>query len=290
MKRPKRPWWHRVLLYGGFFFGFYLALCVYLAGWYLCPGRTQPMRPRELQEVQIPTGKLNTPAWSTRNLANDHPSKTVFVFAHGYGGDRGHWTRVVRDLEKKGYDSVIPALPGQDQSPYSRVGFGREEAKVLQQTFDWVRRGNPKPKIIVVGVSMGGAAAWLSSELDPTIDGVVTEGAYARFAPAMSHWLDQALPYGSITLRPVVWIASARSGIDPASINPEDAARKWKGRPALVMQAGDDRLIEKWHAVRLAEAAGCELTEVPGAVHAGCCDQLGERYADLLAHFAERLP
>jgi hypothetical protein len=75
---------------------------------------------------------------------------------------------------------------------------------------------------------MGGAAAWLSTKLDPAVDAVVTEGAYAQFDRAMDHWLDMAVPMGSVTLRPVVWIASARSGIDPSAVRPENAARQWR--------------------------------------------------------------
>jgi pimeloyl-ACP methyl ester carboxylesterase len=179
-------------------------------------------------------------------------------------------------------------MPGQDQSPYPTVGFGTKEAEVLVDTYAWVRRNGARPKIVVVGVSMGGAAAWLSSELDPTISGVVSEGAYARFDRAMLHWLD-SLPGGSVTLRPVVWLASARSGIKPESIVPEDAARTWRGKPALVMQGSKDVLIEKWHAERLAAAADCELMEVPGAVHACCQDVLREKYADRLVEFARAI-
>ncbi len=136
---------------------------------------------------------------------------------------------------------------------------------------------------------MGGAAAWLSSALDPTIDGVITEGAYARFDKAMSHWLDMAVPRGSVTLRPVVWIASARSGLDPATIRPEEAAAKWKGRPAFVLQAGNDRLIERWHAERLAQAAGCELQIISRAEHANGYLALGDEYAERLNAFARAL-
>ncbi len=289
MKRARRPWWHRPLLYGCLLLGFYAALCFSLAGMYLSPRRTDPSRPAHLTAVLIPTDKLQTPAWATKGLANGKPSGTVFVFAHGYGGDRRQWTEVVGDLEKRGYDSVIPALPGQDQSPYPTVSFGLTEARILQQTFAWVRRGGTRPKIVVVGVSMGGAAAWLSSELDPTISGVVSESAYARFDRAMSHWLDAAVPGGSVILRPVVWIASSRSGIDPSSINPEVAARQWKGRPSMVIQAADDELMEGWHAERLAESASCEVLEVKGAVHANCYAVLGENYAKRLAAFAESI-
>jgi uncharacterized protein len=281
MKRLRKRW-QRWAAYALLPVGLYAGICFGLAGIYLSPARSVPVLPEGFSEVKI--GRA--PAWVSDGLPL-RSGGTVFVFAHGYGGDRGHWKDVARDLRKQGFDSVIPAMPGQDASPVKQVGFGTTEAELLAQCFRWVRDRRPGCKIVVVGVSMGGAAAWLASSLDPSIDGVVSESAYARFSPAMDYWLDRAAPAGHIFLRPVVWIARAKAGIEPDSIRPEDAAAKWRGRPALVIHAGEDRLIEPWHGRRLSEAAGCELWMVPKAAHACCADVLHGRYAERLASFAK---
>jgi pimeloyl-ACP methyl ester carboxylesterase len=148
---------------------------------------------------------------------------------------------------------------------------------------------NPRVKIVYMGVSMGGSAAWLASQKDPKAAGVISEGAYARFDQAMDQFFDSKAPGASIYLKPVVWMASAMSGIDPSSIVPMNAAEKWHGRPALVIQAGDDHLILRDHADRLAKCSGGDEWVVPGAEHAGCYSRAPKEYLSRILKFVRAL-
>jgi pimeloyl-ACP methyl ester carboxylesterase len=269
---------------------FYVCACFYLAYNYIHPSRIMPIRPLDLFEVQVPwIGHDADLAWSTRNLANGHPGDIVIVFAHGYGGDRSTRSQLMSSLAQEGIDMVSPAMPGQDASPQSSVGFGITEAATLLRTAEWVRSMNPRVKIVYMGVSMGGSAAWLASEQDPKAVGVISEGAYARFDQAMDRFFESKAPGASIYLKPVVWMASAMSGIDPSSIVPLNAAKKWCGRSALVIQAGNDQLILRDHADRLAKASGADEWIVPGAEHAGCYSQAPEEYLSRVLTFVHRL-
>src|SRR5471030_2753965 len=165
----------------------YGLMCAWLAHAYLHPSRPKTvLRPTSLKEVFIPSSKGTVPSWATPALAAGRGKPIVFVLAHGYGGDRSFWTSQMLDLKAKGFESVAPSMPGQDASPDETVGFGPSEAKVVLDTVKWVR-GQYKmpPKIVLWGVSMGGAAVWLASEQDPTVDAVISEGAYSRFDEAM---------------------------------------------------------------------------------------------------------
>ncbi|AIE87825.1 alpha/beta hydrolase [Fimbriimonas ginsengisoli] len=268
----------------------YAGICYFLARSYLMPGRHIPVMGKGLSEVGIPwPGHKEDPAWCTPGLTNGHASKVVFVFAHGYGGDRGSWSEVMPALLKHGIDSVAPAMPGQDASPQPEVGFGIKEAATLNRTAAWVRGQNPEAKIIYAGVSMGGAAAWLASANDPGAAGVVTEGAYARFDETITTWFERKATGASVYLRPVVWIASAMAGLRPSEVVPMNAASKWKGKPSLVIQGGDDQLIARSHADRLVEASGGKLWVVDGAPHAGCFETRREEYISRLVEFASAL-
>lgn len=268
----------------------YLVCCFILARQYLQPSRHVPIQPRGLDEISIPDGNhAADPAWCTPRLKNGGGSPVVFVIAHGYGGDRGSNAILMLDLAKHGIDSIAPALPGQDSSPRPQVGFGITEAETLVRAANWVREREPKAKVVYLGVSMGGAAAWLASKDDPTAAGVVSEGAYARFDEAMTNWFESKATGSSVYLRPVVWMASAMAGLKPADVVPLNAAEKWNGRPALVIQAGDDKLILLSHAQRLAAASGGDLWVVPGASHANCYDQAKTEYLGRLLAFSARL-
>lgn len=268
----------------------YLGLCYYLARVYLSPLRTAVVMPSGLESAAVPTSAGPTPAWATPALAAGKPREVVFILAHGYGGSRQDWDGLMQALDKRGIDAVAPAMPGQDASPDATVGFGAKEAKVIVETAQWVRQARPDAKIVFAGISMGGSAAWLASELDPSAAGVVSEGAFARFDEAMRFWFDRKAPGASVYLAPVIWFARGSSGLNPSSIVPMDAAAKWKGRPALVIHGTEDRLILPPHAGRLASASGAELWMIDDARHAQGIPTAGvDAYADRLAAFARRL-
>ena len=240
-----------------------------------------------MREVKVSTLGKMTPCWTTTNFSD---AKVVFVLAHGYGGTRARWVPIMNDLEARGISSIAVAMPGQDASPFSRVGFGETEAEVLVEVVNWIlaQRGT-SVKIVLCGVSMGGAASWLAGTKTDAVDGIVTEAAFARFDESIDRWLNRVLPGGQFLLRPVVWIASARTGIQPSKFVPESAAKMWKGKPALVIHGVGDTLITLDHGKRLSTAAGCELWTVLGAAHVSCCEVNPKAYVDKLSDFAAKL-
>jgi len=287
--QPKRPRirWRRILAPISIL---YVILCVWLAHSYLHPKRFKSLlRPPSIKEVMVPSAMGPVPSWASPGLASGNGKPIVFVLAHGYGGDRSFWTDPMLGLMKRGFESVAPSMPGQDASPDDTVGFGVKEAVMIIDTVKWVRRQYKKPpKIVLWGVSMGGAAAWLASEQDPTVDAVVTEGAYSRFDEAMNRMLNERTPGASIFLLPMVWLASFEAKIDPSSIIPLNSAAKWK-KSALVIQGAEDKLIPMKHAEQLASAAHCPLWVVPYAPHAQCFDVARKEYLDRLTALAKKL-
>ncbi len=266
----------------------YLGFCAYGAYGYLHPFRRVPPRPEGLVDATVGV----TPVWVTPGLSEGHPSRVVFVLAHGYGGTRGAWTGLIGDLQKAGIDAVAPAMPGQDANPDPTVGFGRKEARTILECAAWARAKGAK-RVVGLGVSLGGGATWLASEEDPHgLDGVVTDAAFAQFDEAMNRLFAYRLPFpgGALLLRPVVWFARAMSGIDPWAIRPVDAAARWHGRPALVIQGDEDQLVVPSNGRRLADAAGCPLWLVPGAGHAEDYLTDPKGYAERVVAFAEALP
>ena len=266
----------------------YLGFCAFGAYGYLHPKREVHDPPAGIGNATIGT----TPVWVTPGLAAGRPSRVVLVLAHGYGGTRATWNGLLEDLRKAGVDAVAPAMPGQDASPDPTVGFGRKEARTILDCAAWARARGAR-RVVGLGVSLGGGAAWLASEEDPKgLDGVVSDASFAQFDEAMNRLFAYRLPFpgGAVLLRPVVWFARAMSGIDPWAIRPIDAAAKWRGRPALVIQGDADGFIVPSNGRRLAEAAGCPLWLVPGADHAQDYLTDPKGYAARVIAFAKGIP
>jgi pimeloyl-ACP methyl ester carboxylesterase len=288
--QPKRRWRNVILFALGLVPAYGLA-CWYLADQYLHPrAPAVGLTPSGLKEREVRLQSETIDVWATPDLFDAAPPIT-YVMVHGYGGSQSHWSNVAIDLAKKGHGVVIPTMPGHNDTRDRATGFGRKEAKRLKELVDLLRAA-PGPrdrKIVLVGVSMGGSASWLAVEEGAKVDGVVTEGAFSRFDTAMDGWFDNVIPGGHVILRPVVWIASSRSGIDPASVVPLRGAEVWHGKPSLVIQGDEDRLIPMPHAEVLSKAAGCELWIVKGARHAYCSDVAGDAYVERLDAFAKAI-
>jgi len=295
MRRKRR--WRRVLYFFAGLFIAYWAVCYYLAGKYVRPQVTNDGGPpKGFVAVSNPdawvtpgTREKVFPAKATsEEMAKDRPEYHVFILAHGYGGNQSSCTKVAEALAKDGYEVIIPAMPGHDNLTNETCGFGIKEAQKILDSVKWVR-GNweMRPHITLVGISMGGAACWLASEKDPSIDAVVTEGAFARLDVATNRWFNRKAAGASFFLRPVIWFASAMSGVSPGDVNPVEAAAKWKGKPALVIHGENDSLFAQDDAKDLADAAGAKLWIVPGASHAHCSDLCFDEYIERLEWFAK---
>ncbi|GEM_PF-669298 len=283
--RRKRRFRRLVYFVVGLFLA-YIAVCWYLSGQYLSPPREAagPL-PDFDNDAMIETKGGPNPTWVSKNIDS---APVVFVMAYGNGGVRSSFSDLARDLIAHGYATVVPCMPGQDASPEPRIGFGVTESRTLLDTVRWVRSKRPDhPKVILYGVSMGGAASWLSVVSDPPVDGIVTESAYAELAPTVEQFFNRSLPGGSVIFRPVVWFAQWRSGRRVVDVVPARPAMLWQGRPALIIQAGDDRLVLPKQGEELAGVTGGEYWLIPGAVHANCYEHDPKAYVGRLVEFVE---
>lgn len=283
--RQKRRW--RKVLY--FFLGLGLAYvvgCYYLASKYVRPGTTNGGSPAAgFHESSHPN------AWLSANLVNPGSPTTTFVLVHGYGGSQFGWNSVSSELSKKGYGVIIPALPGHDNLTADTSGFAVKESAIVRETARWVKaQTGGKSKVVVVGISMGGAACWLASVNCAEIDAIATEGCFARLEPATKQWFDRKAPGASTYLYPVIWFAKRMTGVDPATVNPVEAAAKWKGKPALIIHGDLDALFATTDAHALAEASGGEFWSVSGATHAHCSDVALDEYVKRLEKLADLVP
>ncbi len=278
--------WKRLIYFFVGLIAVYLGACFMLARTYLAPPRVIYERPAGVDEIVMAD---HTPVWVSPGLKRGgSKSKTVFIMAHGYQGCRASWSDVILPLTADGYEVAVPAMPAHDTNPDPTCGFGVKETSTVLETVKWARTRFAKPpKVVLVGISMGGAAVWMASDKDPSVSAVVTEGSFAVLDETTNRWFDRVLPFGHHLMAPVVLFAKWMSGVDPSSVRPIDAAAKWNGRPSLIIQAEKDQLMPHSYAERLAHAAGCPLWTVAGATHAQCKVVALSEYTQRLVQMAK---
>jgi alpha-beta hydrolase superfamily lysophospholipase len=246
----------------------YLLLCFGLAKLYVNPPRSAPPTLKAFKRVTLPSGE---PVWVSDGLQAGKPKgKALYILAHGYRGGIAHFNEMGKALIAKGGDVILTELSGHGDSPGASCEFGVKDADVLIEAARWAEaRYAKRPRVVVGGVSMGGAAAWLATGKAPELfDAVVTEGAFAKLDEVTDSWFDRTMPEGHVVFWPVKFFASKLTGIDPSTVNPVDAAKKWKGKSALVIHCEADNLMRKSYSQDMAVASGGELWLIQGAEHA----------------------
>lgn len=269
----------------------YLLAMVALAYIYVHPRVPVPATPTGLINSNLELDCGRAPVWLTPGLAMSNPkSNTVLIMVHGYRGDRSSWKEAAADLRQHDVELVIPAMPGHGAHPDKKCGFAVKECRLVVDTVQWVRKQyNDRPRIVLMGISMGGAACWLASEADPTIDAVITEGALLHIGETTDRWLDKTMPLGRHILKPIKSIAERIAKVKSDEIDVLSASAKWQGRPALVIQGAHDKLIPMKDAEQLADAVGCELWVVPEARHAHCYRQARRTYMGKVLDIVNRI-
>jgi pimeloyl-ACP methyl ester carboxylesterase len=245
--------------------GCYLLACIYV-------------RPSVKNHAGPPEGFVDEGSmWVSEPLVSP-----VFVLVHGYGGSQAGWSEVASLLHTRGFGVVIPAMPGHGSRSKEQSGFAVKESEIVVDTVEWVHeRVGGEPKVVLVGISMGGAACWLATEKNTAIEAVVSEGSFARLGPATKQWMNRRAKGAHIALYPVTLMARRMSGVDPATVNPVESAAKWGGK-SLVIHGEHDALFSTDDARELAEASGGDLWIVEGAGHAHCSSVDLEAYVDRL--------
>lgn len=256
-------------------------LAIYiLAHCYVHPKVPTPPTPSGLVDDSVITHEGPIPIWTTQSMSERRPEcDTVIVMVHGYRGDRSSWKDAAHDLVLKGYEVVIPELPGHGANPDRKCGFVSKEHQVVLQVVAWARSMySAPPKVVLMGISMGGAACWLASQVDPSIDAVITEGSLLHLDQTTDRWLDRTMPFGRHILGPIKNVARRIAHIKSGHVDIVYAVQQWAGRPALVIQGERDRLIPLDDAKQISDLVGCELWIVPDARHAHCYRQARKVY------------
>lgn len=287
----------------------YVGACWWLSGLYLAPSKRTALRPSGALDLQLPTSEGQVPLWASPGIgaklaaregvaargagtgsATDPPAmRAVYVLIHGHGGHRGSWTEVYRGLVDAGFEVLVPEMPGHGVNPDPVCGFGPKESRIAIALARAAREAaGGEVRIVGVGLSLGGAALWLAGRDDPdAFDAIVSEGSFAELQPTVDRWFSRVVPGMHVAMRPVQWFAQLRTGVHPSQVRPVEAARTWRGRPALIIHAAEDRLAPEEDARRLADAAQAELWVVPGAGHAHAWDGDPQGYLMRLISLAE---
>ena len=221
----------------------------------------------------------------------------IEIMMHGYGGnmERDLSGGIFRAL-KIGHSVLVYNHRGSGESDGHTLTFGINESRDCRRWIDYVINNiNKDAKIIISGVSMGGATAMIVSgfdDLPKNVVGVVADCGYTSAKDIIKKVIrDMKLPPN--LLYPFVKLGALLFGrfhLDETS--PIEAIARISV-PVILYHGEEDFLVPCDHSRRLAAAAAspCRLVTVKGADHALAYGLDPEAYvAALRAFLAECEP
>lgn len=212
----------------------------------------------------------------------------TIIATHGYRGNRESMLYEAVVLNRRGYSVLITTSRGHDQSEAMHITFGSHEMKDLDAWFDYImsRDDVQKDTVGIMGESMGGGMAILYAVRNPNIKAVVTISAFALTNETIEDFVFQYLPWrGRMTSSAAQSIANKAEIIADFQLADLDTAEvigELSPRPILIIQPGNDAVIDSRNAFELFAAAEMpkRLIVIPNGEHCDSSD-----FIDRVANF-----
>jgi len=179
------------------------------------------------------------------------PSDVVAVMCHGYLMNRSELAPVAATLAQQGVSSLMFDFRCHGDSQRKKTGLGYFERSEVTSACEWVRKQRPDAQIVLIGSSMGSAAAAFAMADRPGMaQGLVLDSAYSRLDMAAKHWWyawgGKAL---ATALYPTAWLMGPVAGFDPKKADVAEALSKIEA-PVLILHATRDGIARKEQAER----------------------------------------
>lgn len=191
----------------------------------------------------------------------------IAVLMHGWGGNGSQLMPAARVLHAQGWSVLLPDARSHglsDQDTYSSLPRFAED---LDAAFNWLveYKGASKHRLVVLGHSLGAAAAILSASRRQDVSAVVSVSAFAHPEQVMRRWLAEY----HIPFRPVGWLLN-RYVEHVIGHRFDDIAPVCRigliACPVLLVHGSRDDIVPLDCALRLRDAgANATLLEVAGS-------------------------
>jgi fermentation-respiration switch protein FrsA (DUF1100 family) len=208
----------------------------------------------------------------------------AIIVVHGTRQNRTDPSIGVLDLSgqlaRKGFAVLAFDMRGMGESAPTTISFGQYEMRDVLGAADLLRTGPlpypelGRPRFIGGwGVSMGAATVLLAAAVDPEIQAVVADSAYADILPLLKREVPAQGRLPPEFTPGTLLSARLLYGIDLYSVRPVDVVARLAPRPLLLIQGQADtyvptsnlRMLE--HRARSAPGAHVTSWLVPGATH-----------------------
>jgi pimeloyl-ACP methyl ester carboxylesterase len=205
----------------------------------------------------------------------------VVVLVHGWGSSHGRMTFLAEPLLRNGFPVFLFDVRYHGESPEAPYVTARHFRDDTVAATREVQAAYPNRPLVLMGHSMGGAAAILAVAEGAPVAGLVTVAAPADLWSVWADFFDgKGLP-GRWIVRALNPFWRYRAGVPFSTLRPDERV-KGLDLPLLFIHGDRDQSVPPEHARILARGAGVEAVVMAGAGHS---DILGrtDLHRELLA-------
>ncbi len=182
-------------------------------------------------------------------------SDTVVLMCHGYRGTPCRdFSGGAYDMIQAGYNVVLISERGHYMSKGHSITFGVREKKDVGCWIQYVKKTFTEAKrIVLVGISMGGATVLLASDLLTEKDRVIADCPYSTPKEVISNTLKMTLKMNPKIFYPIANLSSIIYG--HTNLSKDDANEHVKRSKAkiLIIHGEDDTLVPYQFSKRVAD-------------------------------------
>ena len=223
---------------------------------------------------------------------NNENSNVWVLTVHGYMGSGAKMASYAENFYNMGYNVLVPDLRGHGKSEGDYIGMGWNDRKDILRWIDLILKENNNAKIILHGVSMGGATVMMTSgeKLPENVKCIIEDCGYSSVVDEFEDKLKNIfnLPKTPI-LQAADLVSRVRAGYwfsDASSVNQLKKAKV----PILFIHGDKDDFVPYDMLDKVYNAADVEKEKlvVEGAEHAKSAYVNPELYWNTISNFINK--
>lgn len=195
--------------------------------------------------------------------------RLVVAVFHGYAASKSTLLTTAQAFHQLGYATLLVDFYGSGGSSGTGTTIGVKEADDVAATVEYIRRTWPERKIILYGISMGGAAmlrAVAANGVKP--DAIIIEATFDNLLKTgKNRFRAMGLP-GSPFAELLLFWGSVQNGFNMFGHNPVDYARA-VNHPALILHGEQDArtTVDQARSIALAMGVHARFIAYAGVPH-----------------------
>ena len=211
------------------------------------------------------------------------------LLLHGVRSNRLQMLNRAKFLQKEGYDVLLFDFQAHGESKGENITFGHLESLDVEAAYDYLEDRLCNPTIAIIGVSLGGASALLSS-VKTEAKVMILESVYPSIEQAIDDRMNIYLGSIGKYLSPLLTLQlKPRLGISTDDLRPIDEVSKVTGAVMIIAGEHDKHTLlnESKEMFKKAHEPK-ELWVIKGAKHVNFDTLLEKVYEEKILEFLEK--